>query len=107
MNNKVDSSKEVRSGRKRRISRQLKVEVVLQYLRGQSLEELSRLHQLSAHEITQWRDIFLKNGEAGFAPNPKRVSREAELERIIGRQQMEIELLKKNMRPYGKTSGNS
>ena len=91
--------------RKKRISRKQKVEIVLQILRGESLEELSRNHEVSINELHQWRDLFLAYGESGFIKTRDN-KRESELEMIIGKQQMEIELLKKKMRPYGKTQGH-
>lgn len=92
---------------KARISRKKKVDIVLELLRGESLEELSRNHKVAIHELNQWRETFVSSGESGFKTSPKTNKREAELERIIGRQQMEIELLKKKMRPYGKAPVSS
>lgn len=90
---------------KRRISRKQKVEIVLALLRGESIEELSRTHHLAVHEITAWRDIFLQYGSEGFKRRSGKSNRESELERIIGRQQMDIELLKKKTRGFGKGNG--
>lgn len=87
---------------KARISRQKKVETVLSYLRGESIEELSRGLKVGVHDINSWKETFLSHGESGFKQANQKPSRESELERIIGRQQIEIELLKKKMRPYGK-----
>ena len=74
---------------KRRISRKQKTEIVLALLRGDSIEELSRTNHLAVHEITTWRDIFLQYGNEGFKRRRGKGDRESELERIIGRQQME------------------
>ena len=60
---------------------------------------------MSINELHQWRDLFLAYGESGFIKTRDN-KRESELEMIIGKQQMEIELLKKKMRPYGKTQGH-
>ena len=91
---------------KGRISSKKKTEIVLELLRGISLEELSRKNKVAAHEITEWRDTFIKNGSYGFKRQNKG-AKQAELERIIGRQQMEIELLKKKKTAFGKITGNS
>jgi len=87
---------------KTRISRQIKIETVLSLLRGESLEELSRNLKVGVNEVNSWKENFLAHGELGFKKGTKKPNREPELERIIGRQQVEIELLKKKMRPYGK-----
>lgn len=91
---------------KTRISRQIKVETVLSLLRGDSIEELTRRLKVGVHEINSWKELFLSQGELGFKKPTKTPSRESELERIIGRQQIEIELLKKKMRPYGQAQEN-
>lgn len=96
-----------KSKRRTRISRKQKFEIVLKVLRGESMEELSRTHRTSLQEITQWRALFLEGAESSFKPKPNQRGRESELERIIGRQQMEIELLKKKMKPYGTAPANS
>lgn len=83
------------------------MEMVLTLLRGGSLEELSRVHRVTIQELNTWRDLFLEKGASGFKSVTKGSNREHELERIIGRQQMEIELLKKKMRPYGQMPENS
>ena len=91
---------------KTRISRQTKVETVLSLLRGESIEELSRTVKVGVNEVNSWKESFLSHGESGFKKVTKKPNRESELERIIGRQQIEIELLKKKMRPYGKVLVN-
>lgn len=86
-----------------RISSKKKTEIVLELLRGVSLEELSRLNKVAVHEITAWRDAFIESGSKGFRRG-KKDSTQSELERIIGKQQMEIELLKKKKTAFGKTT---
>ena len=77
-----------------RISSRKKTELVVELLRGSSIEELCRTNKIPVHQLSQWRDVFIKAGSNGFKKQAVK-SREAELERIIGRQQLEIELLKK------------
>ena len=103
---KEDTVKMEKRKYKTRISRQTKVETVLSLLRGDSIEELSRVLKVGVHEVNSWKEIFLSQGESGFKKAKTTSNREAELERIIGRQQVEIELLKKKMRPYGQTHEN-
>jgi transposase len=92
--------------KKTRVSSKKKTEIVLDLLRGVSLEELSRLNKVAVHEITAWRDAFVENGSKGFR-QARKDGKQSELERIIGKQQMEIELLKKKKTVFGKTQGNT
>ena len=43
-----------------------KTEVVLQLLRGEPLEELSRELKVEAHRLAAWRDDFLAAGKQGL-----------------------------------------
>jgi len=80
--------------KKTRLSTKKKTEIVLDLLRGTSVEELSRTNKVAVHQITQWRDSFIQSGTLSLHKQRKD-TKISELERIIGRQQMEIELLKK------------
>ena len=91
--------------KKTRISSAKKTEIVLELLRGMSIEELSRIHKIAVHQVIDWRDVFIKYGSNGFKPQKKNTM-QSDLERLIGRQQMEIELLKKKKTVYGKINGN-
>ena len=78
----------------KRKSAKLKAQIVLELLRGKLIEEVSREYQVTVADLSEWRDAFIKNGEAGF----KRHSGDnqiAEYERTLGRLHMENELLKK------------
>ena len=48
-----------------RWSARRKVSVVLELLRGEDLETLSRRNGVTAATISGWRDVFLAGGEAG------------------------------------------
>ena len=49
-----------------RWSARRKVSVVLEVLRGEDLETLSRRNGVTAATISSWRDLFLAGGEAGL-----------------------------------------
>ena len=49
-----------------RWSVQQKTDVVLRLLRGEDLGELSREIQVPAHEIEEWRRVFIESGSAGL-----------------------------------------
>ncbi len=78
----------------RRISSKQKAGMVLRVLRGETLDEVSRSEEVSIADLSRWRDQFLESGSQGLKQLPKN-SKEAEYERVIGRLQMENELLKK------------
>jgi len=79
---------------KRRFSKQKKAEIVLRLLRGESIEELSRKENITISLLSQWRQEFIEAGTDGLGKNPEE-SQIAWYERVLGRQQMLIELLKK------------
>jgi len=56
------------SGRrgKGRWSAKRKVAVVLELLRGEDLESLSRKYAITAATLSSWREAFLASGEAGL-----------------------------------------
>ena len=84
----------------------MKTRMVLELLRGRTIEEVSREYQVTISDLTQWRTAFLKGGEAGLKKRPEE-SRYAEYGRTVGRLQMEIELLKKKENLRGSVRGNS
>jgi transposase len=81
---------------RRSFTPEFKLKLVVQILSGQrTLAELSREHQIKDSLIARWRDQFLERATQVFAPAPTPSERVAELEREIGRQHMELEILKK------------
>lgn len=79
---------------KQRISAKKKGELVMKLLRGGSMEEVSRESGVTVSTLSQWREQFIQQGIDGFKRNPQE-SMQSRYERIIGRKEMEIELLKK------------
>jgi transposase len=71
-----------------------KVEVVLQLLRGEEIDLLSRKYEVTVADISLWREQFLNHGEDGFKRSPEN-SKLQKAERLIGQLQMELELIKK------------
>jgi transposase len=57
-------------GRGGRMSRQRKTAAVLQLLRGEDLETVSRSFGVTAATLTQWREAVLAAGEAALATRP-------------------------------------
>ena len=84
----------------RKLSAEQKMAIVLEGLRGQvKIAEICRQHGISQNQYYQWRDQFLEGATVRLAGNkPASGSDQAkikELERIIGRQTITIEILKK------------
>jgi len=80
-----------------RWSAKKKAELVLQLLRGESIDVLSRENCLPVSIITEWRDQFLEGGLSGFKRMSRQEGKLAESQKIIGKLQMELELYKKKM----------
>lgn len=82
--------------------------IVLEGLRGErSVAEICREHQCSETQYYKWRDRFLEGGKRGLmnGGSDERGGYKAEIERlqrIIGKQAIQIEILKKTEELFGK-----
>lgn len=87
---------------RRTFTPQFKAEVVLALLTGeQSAAELCRAHQLSPNLLGLWKETYLDRLPVVFQPDEQRCAesaRIAELEQLVGRQALELEILKKAQR---------
>jgi transposase len=85
--------------RRRSFTPQFKAQVVLEVLSGQrSGSEAARQHKLKPELISRWKDIALEGLEGLFQGDDQRnrdQDRIAELERMVGRLTMELEVAKK------------
>ena len=79
--------------------------MVLQLLRGEEIDLLSRKYEVTVADISHWRDLFLSHGEGGFKRSPEH-SKLHKAERLIGQLQMELELTKKKNELMRKRSGS-
>lgn len=68
--------------------------MVLRILRGETFDEVSRTEGVMIADLHTWHERFLNAGTHGLKNSP-REAKETEYERVIGKLQMEIELLKK------------
>ena len=88
-----------------RWSAQRKAEAVLRLIRGDDLGELSRELQVGAHELEEWRRVFLETGQHGLRsrsrdPGERELVRtRAKLGELTMRMELATELLEK--RGYG------
>jgi len=88
--------------KRRRIDPDTKLAAVLEGLKGESsIAEICRKYQISESLYYRWRDKFLEAGSRalaarnGSSPELSMKARISELERIIGKQAVKIEILKK------------
>jgi transposase len=85
--------------RRRSFTAEFKAQVVLEVLTGlKSQAEVARQHKLKPELITRWRDIALEGLETlfqGGEQGNQDQDRIAELERMVGRLTMELEVAKK------------
>jgi transposase-like protein len=85
--------------RRRSFTPQFKAQVVLEVLTGlTSQAEVARQHKLKPELIARWKDIALEGLETLFQGGEQRdqdQDRIAELERMVGRLTMELEVAKK------------
>jgi transposase-like protein len=86
--------------------RELKIAVMREIDSGKSTAWVARNYQLSPKRLEVWKGEWRAKGELAFAgtgihPEPKLdAERIAELERKIGQQAMEIDVLKKALRRF-------
>jgi transposase len=84
---------------RRTFTAEFKTQVVLDLLSGaHTAAELCRQHQLNAQLLSHWKSEFLERASHVFEQDDKRSmeqQRIAELERLIGRLTMELEIAKK------------
>ena len=87
--------------KRREFSAQFKLETVLEGLRGEkSIAQLCRERDITDSLYYKWRDEFMQNAPAIFADKrhpgtDESMERVAELERLVGRLTMELEIAKK------------
>ena len=86
--------------KRRTFTPKFKAKVVLEALRDESSEaELCRCHNLSEDQLSEWKQQFLENAASLFESKDK-VSKEtkariAELERLVGRMSVAMDIQKK------------
>lgn len=84
---------------RRRFTPEFKARVVLELISGaKSLAEVCRQHQLNSQMVTRWKSEFLEKAPQLFQSeeqNSQAQARMAELERLIGRLSLELEIAKK------------
>lgn len=83
-------------------TKEFKFKVALEAVKGEKqLSELASEYKVHANQISQWKKQLLDNGQSVFDNDSSaEKEKEAQLERLyktVGRQQVTIEFLKKNL----------
>ena len=86
--------------KRRRFTAKFKAKVVLEALSGESSQaELCRHHNLSETQVSTWKRQFLENAETFFEstdkPSSESAERVAQLEQLVGRLTLALEIQKK------------
>jgi len=89
--------KELRSNNRMSVKR--KREAVIRLLRGEDLEMVSRDLGVTAAKLSQWREAFLRGGEAAlkYRPGDERDEQIKRLEAKLGQILMDNELLQEKI----------
>jgi transposase len=92
------------SVQRRRFSNEFKVQVVQEVLSGQSQASVARRHQVSANTLLQWQKAYQTGRLGGEATGAAVVDvraleqQVADLQRLVGKKEEQIEFLKKTAR---------
>jgi transposase len=85
--------------KRRSFTPEFKAQVVLEVISGsQSAAEVCRRYSLTPPLLSRWKGEFMENAARVFQSDEQRSqeqARIAELERLVGRQTLELEILKK------------
>jgi|SRR3990172_576946 len=83
----------------RKFTPEFKAQVVLEVISGaKSAAEICRQHNLKPQVISAWKSVFLENAAQMFRngrTNGQEQARVVELERLVGRLTLELEVAKK------------
>ena len=95
---------------RRTFTSEFKARVVLEFLSGTgSQAELCRRHQINPQLLTNWKNTFLERAPNLFGGDEtvsQDQSRIGDLEQLVGRQALELEILKKASRLLNGRSSN-
>ena len=88
-------------GKHRKYTPETKVRIVLEILRGEkSVAQASREYRIKDSLLYRWKDQFLAGAKQAFAygqpaEQKRRADKVAELERLVGKLTMQLEIAKK------------
>jgi transposase-like protein len=88
-----------------------KFKVVLESFIANNVAETARKYGLNANQLSTWRGYFLEQGPSLFQADVTKRDQELEkqiaaLEQLLGKKELEIQLLKKYLDFYGRRAGS-
>src|SRR5215471_8369339 len=89
---------------RRKFTKEFKQTAVRRLQSGQSIDEVARALEVNPSELHRWRRELQEHGERAFSGVRKErseVRREAELERKVGHQALEVDFLKRALQHAG------
>jgi len=97
--------------KKKHHTAKFKFKVVLDSMIKDSVSEVARHYSVNPNQVSNWRKIFLDNGFMAFERNQsdmeKKYTKKIEqLENLIGKKEVEINLVKKYLDFYAPLSGS-
>lgn len=96
---------------KKKYSGEFKFNLVLEVLKNDNIAQIARNYGVNPNLVSRWKVQFLERGPTVFSTDPDRellkVKKEkANLERLVGKKETELNLLKNFSEFYGYTDGN-
>ena len=89
---------------RRKFSGEFKAKVALEAIKAQeTINQIATRHEVHPHQVTQWKQQLLQQAPDAFAQSAAPSQNggvEEELYAQIGRLKMQLEWLKKKLRPY-------
>ena len=96
---------------RRKFTPQLKTQIVLEMLRVDSSQaELSRRHNIGSDQLSKWKRQFLDNASQVFAGKDScngHLERICQLEQLVGKLTLELEISKKALSIFGHPRSSS
>jgi transposase-like protein len=97
--------------KRKKYTPEFKFQVVLDSIKSDSVSQVARAHGLGANQVSEWRRQFFERGSKTFEPNgskekTKLKRRIADLERMLGKKEVELGLLKNFADFYSSQDGN-
>jgi len=97
--------------KKKKHSSKFKLQVVLESLSKNQISEIARKYDINPNLLSRWRQILKANGSMIFENKPEDLEKKHQkkiesLENLIGKKEIELNLVKKYLDFYAPENGN-
>ena len=97
--------------KRKKYSSEFKFQVVLESIKSDNVSQVARAHGVGANQVSEWRSQFFEKGMKVFEPNGSQAETKlkrkvADLERMLGKKEVELGLLKNFADFYSSRDGN-